>query len=505
MFTELIGAKVVAPFFGTSLYVWSSALGITLGSLAIGYYSGGVISKKMKNLNLLLYLFMIAGFLILLIPFSGKWIMLNTIDMSVQTGVTISMLVFLAPPLVICGMMSPMIINYLTDQAKMSGRISGLVYSVSTLGGILFTYLTGFYLLPVFGIIKPTIIFGTLIIFMGLILLLLNKKYLSLTMLLILILFNPFSKLKKPEITQNAYYVILYDSEGLLGQVKVIEYMYQTFERGAKRARGLLVNNTGQTIMDVANPQYSLWDYSFFFPNAASIYPEKSDALILGLGGGTLYKQFERLKFNIDVVELDERIRDVAFKYFAVDKKANIVIDDARHYLMTSDKKYDVITFDLFLSETPPSHLLTVECFERVNELLNEKGMLMINFYGFLTGDIGIASRSVYATLKESFKYVDICATPAKDEHSRNLIFIASQSDLDFTNTNYSEPDLTVVTNLEKYFVNTSEIDFSDAMVLTDDCPVLENLYLDAAIEWRKSSNKIYCENFIKQNIQLFK
>lgn len=505
MFCELVGAKLVAPFFGTSLYVWASAIGLTLGSLAIGYFSGGALSRRFKSPLVIFWIFMVAGVFVLAMPVTAKWIMSSTINMSIGAGVTISMILFLCPPLILFGSMSPIIIKTLTKDAENAGRISGLVYSISTLGGILFTYLTGFYLLPTYGISSPALFFGMLIILLSLIFLLSKKKWLSATVILIIILLNPAKQLKgekSDKIFKNRYF-----TEGILGQIKVVDHPYHTKLRGFRNARSLLVNNTNQTVMDMDNPDYSLWDYAFFFPAAASVFPEGSKALILGMGGGTLYKQYKRLGFDIDVAELDERIRDVSIKYFHVDKDASIVIDDARHYIRTTEKKYDIVTFDLFLSETPPSHLLTTECFAEVNEIMNPGGLLLINFYGFTTGDLGLASRSVYKTLQEEFDYVRMLVTPSKLEIARNLIFVASNKEHDFTNISYSEkPVIPIeISDLEPHFLNPESLSFDDCIILKDDVPVLEHLYAQAALEWRKASNVSYTNAFIKNKLKNFK
>ena len=63
------------------------------------------------------------------------------------------------------------------------------------------------------------------------------------------------------------------------------------------------------------------------------------------------------------VVEIDRRIWDLSIEYFNMDPATNVIIDDARHYIKVSDKTYDIIVFDTFLSESVPEHLLTREGF----------------------------------------------------------------------------------------------------------------------------------------------
>lgn len=495
MFVELTGAKMVAPYFGTSLYVWASAIGITLGSLALGYFTGGYLSKKIMNKFLLFWIFLFSGFFILIMPHSGIFIMQKTINLSIQTGVSMSMLFFLMPPLVLCGMMSPLIIKELTLDLASTGRVSGLVYSISTIGGILFTYFTGFYLLPNYGIIMPAAILGIFIIIIALIFFITKKKYFS--TIIILLILKPLDASFHSK-KQKLNYVIQYENEGVFGQVKVVDQKIFTHTRGWKNGRNLFVNNISQSSMDLNNPEYSLWDYSYYLPLAASVYPKGSNALVLGMGAGTLLKQFNRLGFHVKAVEIDERIKDVAYKYFNLEKKFPVVIDDARHFLKTNHEIFDIIAFDLFQSETPPIHLLTKESFIEVKQHLKDSGLFMINFYGFISGSKGLASRSLYKTLKESGFYVKLLTTPGIKELNKNLIFLASLKEMQFNHVNYSEPGLPEINNLDHNILDTDKINFSDAIILTDNYSVLEKLYLDAAIEWRIANNKGYSENFIR-------
>ena len=115
MAVELLGAKMIAPFFGSSLYVWASVLGVTLFALMVGYYLGGYFSEKWKNQNGVLWILLAGGTLIALMPYSSMWIMTTMIDSSIQVGSTVSVIVFLMPPLIFMGMTSPMLINLINS------------------------------------------------------------------------------------------------------------------------------------------------------------------------------------------------------------------------------------------------------------------------------------------------------------------------------------------------------------------------------------------------------
>lgn len=484
MACELFGAKLIAPFFGGSLYVWAAVLGVTLLSLMSGYYLGGYLSKKFRQTSLVYFILICAGIFMIIMPHTSLWIMTATLDFSVQWGTTISLMVFMFPALLLMGTTSPLIINLINDAADNSGKSAGSIYAFSTLGGICATFLVGFYLLPEFGIKWPCYFFGLLLALFPL-LALVGKKYFKALLFLVPFGLTAFINAQKNLHDEN--YRVLYESEGILGQIKVVDMPYYTATQGWKNGRALLVNNTAQSIMNVDNPEYDLWDWSYFFPTAVSIFSKGSDALLLGLGGGTIVHQFNRLGFNTDVVEIDQRVKDVALKYFGVPDSTNIIVDDARRYLNTCKKKYDIITLDLFLNETPPSHVLTVECFSTIKNLLNPGGLVMMNFYGFISGEKGHASRCIYKTFQRAGFYTQILATPGA-ENNRNLIFLAQVDTLDFTRCNYTEPHVQPISDLTKYFIAMDENEMNDAVILSDEIPALEKIYLPAALDWRKST-----------------
>lgn len=498
MACELIGAKLLAPFFGTSLYVWAAALALTLGGLTTGYFLGGRFSKKYEGSFSLLYIVLIlAGLLLIIMPFTSNWIMDLMIELPLETGAIISLLIFMLPPLVFMGMVSPIIINLLTEEAKSAGNSAGTVYAVSTLGGILFTFLMGFYIIPNFGLQMPAIITGLFLLLFPLISLFKqNVKFASIA-LLVGVIFSLLSL--KPIEQYTDEYKILYQSEGILGQVKVVDHPSYEITPDHREGRALIVNNTLQTYVGLENNlQYSIWNWANYFPTAASIFPKKSDVLLLGLGGGTIVKQLDQLEFNTDVVEIDRRIWEVSLEYFNLNPKTNVIIDDARHHVRITNRKYDIVIFDTFLSEAVPEHLVTIEGFEDTKKILDQEGMIMINFYGYIKGELGVAARSVYKTLLESGFYVDILATPG-EESSRNLIFLATLKEKDFLLTDYDDPNFNKIENLYDHFIDHREIDTSNAYILSDKKPRLAKLYARAARAWKKSYNEYYHKYFIKE------
>jgi len=152
MAVELIGVKLIAPFYGNSLYVWAAVLAITLGGLTIGYFLGGIVSSKFPNVKTLFIIIAASALLVLALPHSSNIIMSATLNMELRMGIVISCLIFLMPPLICFGMVGPLVVRLVSTELDKVGKAAGTVYFTSTVGGIVTTFLFGFYLIPFWGL-----------------------------------------------------------------------------------------------------------------------------------------------------------------------------------------------------------------------------------------------------------------------------------------------------------------------------------------------------------------
>jgi len=146
MATELLGAKMLAPYFGSSLYVWATVLAVTLGGLALGYFAGGILSYKTKNPLTVFNVLLAAATFTILMPYTSKIVLWLIGFHSLIPSVIVCASVILLPPVFMMGMVSPLIIRAITTDVEQSGKASGGIYAISTLGGIIATFLFGFYI-----------------------------------------------------------------------------------------------------------------------------------------------------------------------------------------------------------------------------------------------------------------------------------------------------------------------------------------------------------------------
>jgi predicted membrane-bound spermidine synthase len=152
MAVELIGAKLVTPFFGNSIYVWASALGFTLLGLMSGYFLGGWLSYRHPQRRLLYGVVLASGLLVALMPLTATGIVGLTSGLGLKTAVMLSEFTLLVPPVLLFGIVSPMIIRLITAHVAEVGTSAGRIYTLSTVGGILFNFLMGLYLIPFLGV-----------------------------------------------------------------------------------------------------------------------------------------------------------------------------------------------------------------------------------------------------------------------------------------------------------------------------------------------------------------
>jgi len=510
MLVELAGARIISPYYGASLTTWASVLGVTMSSLAIGYLVGGRIVDKHKSpTKLLLYVLFGTALSTLLMPYLGNKFMFSFLEWPLELNVLSLSFIILTPTLLLFGTIPQIIIKLRSSESHDTGKIAGLSYAISTAGGIVGTFLTGFYVIPTFGITLPLIFVSTVLLIGPFWFLLIKQKkwyiliYLPLAFLMVKH-YNLNQKYKQSSGIRVQHY-----NEGLLGQLLVADYPYQDRNGEFKYNRMLMINRMAESTIDPQTNEIIFGEYIHVMMKAIDPVADGADVMLLGLGGGNLIKQFQKRNFNIDVCELDQRIADVAFEYFGVKNDFNLQIDDARHYLRTNKKKYDLIVFDVFKGENPPAYLLSKENFEHLNSLIKLNGIIAINFNGFLNGKIGKSGRSIIKTILNSDYQLRLFTSKGK-ENERNMIMIVSKHTIDYTPYQDSKVYAELysgqlISDIRDYEIPVSSVDTADAIVLTDNKPILDIINVEAAKNWRDHYNLYYTNNFINQGIPMFK
>lgn len=470
MAAEICGAKLLAPFFGSSLYVWSAVMAITLGGLASGYFIGGQLSKHHKKEKILLTVLLLAVCCICVMPFLKPLFIFLASRFSLVPSVIVSVLFLLFPTTLCMGATSPLIISILTTHAENSGENSGKIYAISTVGGILATFLCGFYLIPNFGVKWSLLCFASLLFLVSFLLII--KKNAKSHYFLIFLSFAMIAYSFKPE-AKNRF--AIYSSEGILGKLEIRdEPDYYNFDIPVRK---LLINTTIQTEMNL-NTCESMSQYVKLIEKNTLYFP-KGKALLMGLGGGVLANVLHKNNYNVTAVEFDERIINASKKYFFLNDSIKTICADARYFINNCNEKFNVLIFDIFKSEEQPAHVITEESLYKLKSILDTNAVIIVNSEGHLNDDFKNGNQCLLATFKKCGYNLKLCSF-SEDESARNLLIIASLKSI--KETLHGEIYPIIYSDLET--------------INTDDKLVLEKLNANSNERFRS----LYLRNYILKN-----
>jgi predicted membrane-bound spermidine synthase len=507
MIAELCGSKMIAPFFGTSIYVWASTLSITLIALAIGYFMGGWITKKTDNINkTLCSIVLLAGILICLMPRISHKIMLVTMDMSFFTGMIISQLAYMLIPILLLGMVSPIIISMITTTDQDAGKNSGLIYAISTIGGIVFTLLFGFYIITNYGIKTPIYITGAVLCIYSIFLFVDTKTKPNFKLLAVIFIFNfIFFNVEANESINEDKYKVLYANEGILGQIKVVD---ESFDNGYQ-LRYLFVNHNWMNAVEVEDLSRCFNSFVPIFKSFFNHCDSTEKILSIGLGGGFTANYLINRNIDVISVDIEPRMKDIATTYFGLDPNAKFIVDDGRHFVNKSQpQSYSTIIVNALLGDNIPSNLLSIESLKKMNEILTKEGKLIIDFDGIESKDEGMAQKSLLLTLREAGFHVKVYTT-LENELNGELIYHATKVKENLSKADSLMVDIVTKSGIESktlnhYDVTSRILAANQGEILTDDKPILDYALRHRSVYVRKSVLNIVNNKMVEYNIPIF-
>ncbi len=163
---EILGVRVLSPYYGGSIYVWGAIITVFLAGLAIGYAQGGNIADRIANLNVLRRIILFPALLITTFPVYGQRIckLIYALELDSRAGaLLLSMILFLIP-CIFLGAVIPILVKMLAVDSKKIGSAAGNIYAVSTAGSIAGTLFTSFFLISWFSVTKCFLLLGLLLI-----------------------------------------------------------------------------------------------------------------------------------------------------------------------------------------------------------------------------------------------------------------------------------------------------------------------------------------------------
>lgn len=475
----LSGTRLLAPFFGASLVVWSAALAVGLAGLTIGHFLGSWLCQHLAKAQKTLYwILLLAGALLFLMPYTSKWIAQWSLDMELITGIVFSLLGALLPILLLIGISPPVFIDLLTVEAGQAGRSAGALFAVYAFGGILMTILLGFLVIPDFGVSRPAMILGALLMVFPAFSLVRQGFPWGLGLFFGLLIFA-FARQPYEEI--DPFYEKIYQTESMRGLIEV--FTFPAPGEGERLLRGLFLNRILQTVIDPQDLSYNFQPYTAFISKAVKEEKAGRRALLLGMGGGHLARQLDSLNLELDVVTYDRRLRKVAARYFGFRPAQRIVTDDARHFLQRNERAYDLIVYDVLKGETASGYLLTHEAWEMIGDQLRPDGLVALHLYsGEAPVNAHLTGAILHSMKQAGFTYTVYFLKDTNAPESR--VVLARKGAPGTPDLRLSEWPGTSYQVVEERFSPSA------APLLTDERPH-SLLFARAAMEWRRRSQEV--------------
>lgn len=413
MMLELLGSRLLAPVFGTTLYVWTALITVTLAALALGYAAGGRLAERAPGLATIQRVLAVAAVgtlgADLLAPMAA-----STYPLGLAVGPLVAAAALLAPALVALGMVTPMAIA--ASDPTHVGRSAGNLGALATIGSLAGSLAVGLVLVPFVSV--HTALAGTAV----------------------LLALGPLAYLARGA-RRAAGLVVLAAVAGWTAAAGaradrhvLLKGELLPVTAGAWSAYGNLVvaehAGTRSLLLDGV-VQGSLRDdrseslYVYGLARLTTLRGVPRTMLIWGLGAGLLARTMAEAGVAVTVIEIDPAAERLARTHFGLPASVRVVIGDARIETGRLDERYDVVVLDAFAGDAPPWHLLTREAFAAAAARVAPGGVLALNFVGATDGPAARATGAIVATLAAAAGPVALFA-PSRTFYERPPTYVAT-------------------------------------------------------------------------------
>ncbi len=389
---EMTASQLIKPYFGSTISVWTSLIGLVMIFLTAGYSLGGALADRRPTRGALGGIVLVAGVLVTLLPLASvpilRWAWDLTPKLGLLGGSLVGIFVLFSLPNLLLGCVCPFAMKLSLQDLARTGRAAGNIYAVSAVGSVLGTFLPVLLLIPALGVRRSIMLLGVVLIVAAL-LLLRRARYLpALAVAGLLALHLPPLLPVKGVIAERE------------SQYNYLQVVQQELAPGVK-AR-FMITDWGIHSLTVPGVfrtgQY--YDYLLLAPLTRPDPPKQwlTRVLIIGLAAGTVAKQITEAygPVEIDGVEIDPAIVDLGRRYFAMNEpNLHVYTTDGRAFLAASTEPYDWIIVDAYQGSEIPSHLITLEFFRQLKEHLTPNGVLSLNLAWWEPNDQELLQRLV--------------------------------------------------------------------------------------------------------------
>ncbi len=501
MAVELGASRLLAPYFSSSQIVWTIIIGTIMIAMALGNLYGGRSADKSPDPDKLYGRMLIAAVWIAAIPFLGKLVILLISALLIVTVNTnfliwaafLSCMIVFVYPLFLLGTVTPSLVKFSVSSLDDSGKTVGTLGAANTIGSIIGTFVPTFVSIPAVGTAATFVIFSGILLLLGIVYFLSERRG-TVKVIVSAVLFAAASA---------AAFLLgfaFWDQTLTLEDESVYNYL-QVREDDSKVALSTNVLFGVQSVYiknDTLTGMY--YDYALSAPLMLEDPQAPHHMLILGMGTGTYATQCRRYfdSFEIEGVEIDEKITALAHQYFALDPEIPVATYDGRAYLAGTDRKYDVIMVDAYQDITIPFQMSTEEFFRMVRSHLTEDGIMIVNMN--MTSE---RENGINAYLQDTISLVFDSVYTVNVARSTNCELFASQNPeiaarFEQNAAAVSDPDLAsmmkrVEIGLQRYEAGN--------LILTDDKAPVELLGMQTIDDMIRNELAYYKQKFLTEGI----
>jgi spermidine synthase len=473
MIVEILGAKMLSPYVGTSHFVWTAQIAVTMVALACGYYAGGRLVDRSSKLGRLYWAILIAAFYLTLTVALREWVVYQFLALPLAIGSLLASAFLFFVPLSLLAMTGPFLVRVVTGSVSDVGGNVGRLTAISTLGSFLGTVAIGYVMIPLLpNSITMYATAALLTIVAGSYFLAWGRKAIAIAVVAIVAasgLAIGYGSLRTEKLRLAALEELFRGNSnfGLL----------QVLQSRSSPARFYLNDYLVQNTYDVQQKK-STTMFTYMLQGLARAYaPQLREVLCIGMGIGIVPRELAREGVAVDVVEINPAVVPLAERFFDLDTKAfDLFMGDGRYFVNRSGRKYDAVILDAFLGDSIPSHLMSREAFLGIRGVLKPEGVLVINTFVDFGSTTDFLSASLYKTLASVFPGVRVHGV-----RNANTFFVASpRSDLSMLHApDFSGVHRDALAEVRAAYIGLWEPDPGFGRVLTDDFNPVE--FYDAA------------------------
>lgn len=411
---EILAARLLAPYLGVSLEVFTGIIGVILAGISLGAWLGGRAADRTDPSTLVGPLFVTGGLLALVSPLLADWIgpSLTTSAFSIVIAAAFAFVL----PAAVLSAIPPVVVKIQLASLEETGRVVGSYSAIGTAGAIFGTFITGFVLIAAFPT-RPTIsVLGISLAVVGATLWASRTRWALLPIGAAAILAGWMMTAPTPCEYETTYHCA------------VVEV-----DEDRPTGRTLWLDRLPNSYVDLEDPTYLEFRYIRLFTDILETEARPGPLEVVSIGGGGFtmpgYIEATRPGSTNTVLEIDNELVEIGTRDLALSDEVDVIVDDARISLLDVDSA-DVVLGDAYSGASVPWHLTTLEYKEQIRDVLGAEGIYIMNV---IDSPRQAFLKAQAATLSEVFDHVALFAPPnyLAGEAGGNFVLAASQSEVD--------------------------------------------------------------------------